>query len=249
MIKIGCSGWSYNHWVGIFYPEETKKKDYFSYYSKYFDTVEINSTFYRLPFRNFVLGWAKKAPKGFLYAIKVNRRITHLKRLRNVEEDLENFLERLDPLKKEELLGPLLFQLPPGLHFDLELLESFLSSLPDGYRFAIEFRHKSWLREEVFTVLERYKLAFCIVSSPKLPNIVKVTANFSYIRMHGKKRWYDYFYLDEELRNWAEIVSKIHDEGCDVFMYFNNDPNAYAVRNALKMKELLSLDCSNNYIV
>jgi len=241
LIRVGCSGWSYDHWVGLFYPEDAKRKDYFSYYSKYFDTVEVNSTFYRLPFKNFVLGWVNKAPKGFLYSIKVNRRVTHLKRLRNAEEDLENFLRRLDPLRERRLLGPLLFQLPPGLHFDIKLLEEFLSSLPDGYRFTIEFRHKSWLKEEVYDLLEEYKVAFCIVSSPKLPDVVRITANFSYIRMHGKERWYDYCYSDEELRKWAEIVSKMHNDGYDVFMYFNNDPNAYAVRNALKMKELLGL--------
>jgi len=241
LIRIGCSGWSYDHWVGVFYPEGMERRDYFTYYSKYFDTVEINSTFYRLPFRNFVIGWTKKAPRGFLYAIKVNRRITHLKRLRNAQEDLTDFLKRLNPLKERSLLGPLLLQLPPGLHFDLNLLESFLNSLPEGYRFTIEFRHKSWLGEEVYNLLEEYNVAFCIISSPKLPAIVKVTTNFSYIRMHGRKRWYDYLYSDEELKEWAEIVSKLHDEGNDVFMYFNNDPNGYAIKNALKMKKLLGL--------
>jgi uncharacterized protein YecE (DUF72 family) len=218
------------------------RRDYFSHYSKYFDTVEINSTFYRLPFRNFVLGWARKAPQGFLYAIKVNRRVTHIKRLRDTEGDLANFLERLEPLKKKGLLGPLLLQLPPGLHLDLNLLECFLNSLPESYRFTIEFRHKSWLIEDVYRLLERYNVAFCIVSSPKLPVVVRVTADFSYIRMHGRKRWYDYFYTDEELRYWADVVSGIHEEGKDVFMYFNNDPNAYAIQNALRTKELLDLN-------
>lgn len=239
LIRIGCSGWSYDHWVGPFYPIELERKDYFRYYSSHFDTVEINSTFYRLPFRNFVVGWVKKAPKGFLYAVKLNRRITHVKRLRNVEEDLKDFLERLSPLKEGGLLGPLLVQLPPGLHLNLDLLVEFLQVLPRGYRFAIEFRHKSWLNEDVYRLLEENEVAFCVVSSPKLPVVVKTTADFCYIRMHGRKRWYDYFYSEEELRKWAEIVSKIHDQGCDVFLYFNNDPNAYAVKNALKMKELL----------
>ena len=242
MIRIGCSGWSYDHWVGLFYPEDMSRRDYFSHYSKYFDTVEINSTFYRLPFRNFVLGWARRAPQGFLYAIKVNRKVTHIKKLRGAEGDLANFLERLDPLKKKGLLGPLLIQLPPGLHLDVNLLECFLNSLPNGYRFTIEFRHKSWLIDDVYRLLERYDVAFCIVSSPKIPVIVRVTTDFSYIRMHGRKRWYDYFYTDEELRCWADVVSGIHKEGRDVFMYFNNDPNAYAVQNALRIKELLNLN-------
>ena len=242
MIRVGCSGWSYDHWVGKFYPEGMDRKDYFSYYSKYFDTVEINSTFYRLPFRNFVLGWARKAPKGFLYSIKVNRRITHLKRLKGIEGDLADFLERLNPLKERGLLGPILFQLPPGLHLDLILLKGFLSSLPGGYRFSIEFRHRSWLNDDVYKLLEEHGVAFCIVSSPKLPVVVRVTADFSYIRMHGRKRWYDYCYSDEELEGWAKTVSKIHDEGKDVFIYFNNDPNAYAIENALKMKRLLNLN-------
>ncbi len=243
MIRIGCSGWSYDHWIGILYPFGAEKKDYFNIYSKKFDTVEINSTFYRLPFPSFVAGWVKKAPKNFVYAVKVNKKVSHVKKLKGTGEDLSKFLSAIKPLKENGLLGPLLIQLPPSLKLNVKLLENFLSSLETGkYRYVLEFRHRSWFTHETYTCLEKYNVGFCIISCPRLPEEIRVTSNFSYIRFHGKHSWYNYNYTDVELRKWAEKIGEISETGArDIYIYFNNDFNGYAVKNAEKLKEILSL--------
>ncbi len=237
-VRVGCSGWSYDHWLGVFYPIGMKKKEYFNFYSKFFDTVEVNSTFYRLPFMNYVKSWVRKAPEGFLFAVKMHRKVTHVKRLVDVEEDCKVFLERIKPLKENGCLGPVLVQLPPSLHRNIDLLERFLSILPlDEYRFAVEFRHKSWLWSETFKTLRDWKVAFCIVSAPRLPEVTEVTADFSYIRLHGKKKWYNYNYSVKELSVWSERIRGM--DADEVFVYFNNDVKGYAVKNAIELKKNL----------
>ncbi|HDN02060.1 MAG TPA: DUF72 domain-containing protein [Candidatus Bathyarchaeota archaeon] len=235
---VGCSGWYYRHWEGVLYPPGTDKSKYFEYYCKAFRTVEINSTFYKMPFRGYVKGWVRKAPSGFVYAVKMNRRITHENRLKDVDFILNDFLGRIKPLKDAGKLGPILVQLPPGLHRDDGLLERFLSILPRGYEYAVEFRHRSWFEGEVLRLLERYGVAFCVVSAPRMPSMAESTCDFAYVRFHGVKRWYNYNYSREELQQWANRISKLPVQR--VYIYFNNDPYGYAVRNAKTMIGLLS---------
>lgn len=235
---IGTSGWWYEHWYGKFYPPEVEKKDWFSYYAKVFDTVEVNSSFYRLPFEGMVKGWARKAPGNFKFTLKMWRRVTHLKRLKEVEEDLATFFERVEPLKKN--YGAILHQLPPSLKLDLSLLEGFLKMLPEGMDQVIEFRNESWLESKTFSLLKKYNVAYCIVSTPKFPDFFELTTDFSYIRFHGRETLYSSLYSDDELKKWARrIRGFLRKKIKRVYVYFNNDYNAYAVKNALKLRELL----------
>ena len=236
---IGTSGWWYEHWYGKFYPPEVEKRDWFSYYAKVFDTVEVNSSFYRLPFEGMVKGWARKAPGNFKFTLKMWRRVTHLKRLKGVEEDLEIFFERVKPLKNN--YGAILYQLPPSLKLDLSVLEGFLKMLPKDLDQVIEFRNESWLESKTFSLLKKYNVAYCIVSTPKFPDCFELTTDFSYIRFHGRETLYSSFYSDDELKKWARrIRGFLRKKIKRVYVYFNNDYNAYAVKNALKLRELLT---------
>ena len=165
-IRIGTSGWDYADWVGVFYPQPKRK---FEFYSKVFSTVEIDSTFYSLPSPRLVYVWERRASKGFVFSAKIPKIITHKKELKlklGVEDDLDLFLNLMSPLKRSGKLGPLLFQLPPSLKFDLGLLEDLLDILPGEFMFAIEFRDMSWLRDETFRLLRKYNVAYTIVDEP-----------------------------------------------------------------------------------
>lgn len=237
-VIIGTSGWWYEHWVGPFYPSEMEKKDWFFHYANSFDSVEINSSFYRLPFKNIVKGWAKKAPEKFRYTLKMWRRITHFKKLKDIKEDLEVFFTRIRPLEKN--LGAILYQLPPSLKVDPGLLENFLGELPKNMEQTIEFRDESWLTEKTFTLLKKYNVAYCIISMPDFPEHIRITSKISYIRFHGKETLYGSSYSDKELAQWAEKIKSFSKEGVKrVYVYFNNDYRAYAVFNALKLREFL----------
>ncbi|MFQ6067633.1 MAG: DUF72 domain-containing protein [bacterium] len=237
-VIVGTSGWWYDHWQGIFYPPEMEPRDWFYHYTRSFDTVEVNSSFYRLPFENMVKGWAKKAPEDFTFTLKMWRRVTHLKKLKDVAKDLEIFFNRIKPLKP--CLGAILYQLPPSLKIDLGLLEKFLKTLPENLDQAVEFRHKSWLVEDTFSLLTKYNLAYCIISMPGFPELVRITSDISYIRFHGREILYGSSYSEEELVGWADKILDFFNQGVKrVYVYFNNDYNAYAVFNALRLKELL----------
>jgi len=235
-IHIGTSGWSYPGWRGRFYPPEIKPPDWLEYYAARFDTVEINMTFYRSPKPEILQGWAERTPPDFLFTLKANRQITHLKKLRGVEHDLEHLAFLARQLRGKA--GCLLYQLPPSLGKDLELLGSFLKMLPPGFRQVIEFRHPSWYDPAVYEVMSAAGAIFCVVSSSRVPPDVVVTAPVAYFRFHGLTGGYRYRYSDEELKKWAEAVS--HCGASEAFVYFNNDYQAHAVSNALKLRELLS---------
>lgn len=235
---IGTSGWSYQDWKGIFYPKDLERGGELQYYTTFFNTTEINSTFYRLPYEGMVKGWYNKTPQNFLFSIKVSKRITHLKRLRECKEELSLFFNRVFLLK--EKVGVLLYQLPPSLKFDPSLLEEFLLLLPKDKNHVIEFRNNSWFNDKSYEILNRYNVGFCIVSAPKFETILEVTSTFAYIRMHGKEGWYKYLYNEEELRWWSEIIVKFLKNKIKVFCYFNNDYKGNAVTNALRLKELIS---------
>lgn len=234
---IGTSGWFYGHWSGSFYPEGLTKDKLLGFYGKYFDTVELNNTFYHLPKKSTVKAWEKKTAKKFLFSVKASRFITHIKRLKVDKKSIKLFFDRIKGLKKKT--GPVLFQLPPSMKKDVKRLDKFLSALPKRYKYVMEFRHKSWLADDVYDVLRKYKTAFCIISMPKFPHVIEATAPFSYIRMHGARSLYSSNYSKKELAKWAGHIKKFLKKGLDVYIYFNNDANAYAVKNALALKKLI----------
>ena len=235
--KIGTSGWMYRHWIGVFYPPELKEREWFGYYSRFFDTVEINSSFDRLPSEKTFKGWAGKAPGGFLYAVKAWRRITHLKKLRNAGGDLKLFLSRARLLSDK--LGPILFQTPPGLKVDVPLLQDFLALLPNDLSFVFEFRHRSWFIDEVFDALRRKGAGFCIMDHPYIPCPRAVTSDTVYVRMHGKGHLYQGLYSRGDLEELADFLFSAAEEGALAYVYFNNDFGGNAVRNALELREII----------
>jgi len=240
---IGTSGWVYPHWRGIFYPWELPTGHWLKHYVTRFDTVELNNTFYRLPSEQAFRKWKEDTPEGFKYAVKASRYITHMKKLAGVEEALPRFLERSRLLG--ERLGPILYQLPPYWECNPDRLRNFLSMLPGDLRHVFEFRQASWLNEVVFSLLEEYRAALCIVSLPEFPCLLRITAPFVYIRLHGAEAKYGSCYSEGELQWWAEQILSFLEDGKDVYTYFNNDAYGYAVQNALRLKELCRLVTGN----
>ncbi len=234
MIHLGTSGWYYDDWAGSFYPKDLKKGEWLAFYASQFDTVEVNASFYRLPFKNMVKGWKKKTPDDFLLTFKGSRVVTHRKKLKESKEYLHRFFNRI---KIAEKLGVVLWQLPPNLTKDLNRLEDFLRLLDSDMRQCVEFRHKSWFDKETYDLLKKYNVAFCIISAPKLPSEIQLTADFAYIRWHGVNDWYKHNYSKQELMKWAQKIKNLDVD--DVFGYFNNDYQAYAPNNCLQLKELL----------
>ncbi|OAG26782.1 DUF72 domain-containing protein [Thermodesulfatator autotrophicus] len=237
-IRIGTSGWNYPHWRGIFYPEKLSSRKWLSFYAEYFDTVEINATFYGTPKEKTFRRWYEETSPDFLFAVKANRYITHVKRLRQVEEPLKRFYKAIKPLK--EKTGPILFQFPPSLKYEREVLENFLELLDLSYQTTIEIRHESFHREEFYELLARKNIALCISDTAgRFPSLVEViTADFVYLRLHGSRVLYRSCYTEEELASWAEKLKAWHRPG---YVYFDNDSLGWAVPNALKLKELLGL--------
>lgn len=237
-IRIGTSGFSYAHWRGVYYPEHLAEKRWLAFYAEEFDTVELNATFYRLPTEAAVSGWAQRVPESFLFAVKLSRFITHLKRLYQVDDALAVFLERLQPLGTR--LGPILVQLPPGMKLDLARLEDFLARCPSTRRWAVEFRHPSWLVEATFALLSRYNVALCI--HDLLPDHPRpVTAPFVYLRFHGTDQRYGGNYPDNLLHDWADRLRGWHADALDVFAYFNNDIQGFAVQNARTLRAMTTV--------
>jgi len=235
---IGCSGWYYAHWRGLYYPPEILKIDWLSFYAKKKNTVEINSSFYCLPSINSLIRWKKSTPDNFIFSTKVSRYITHVKKLRNSETALDNFLSRISILK--EKLGPLLYQLPPSIKRDDTMLCDFLSLLPQNYQYTFEFRHKSWINDSVFQILQKYNIALCISDMPDIDIPLINTADFMYIRFHGNRKLYTSCYSDSELRQWSRDIQRFSGNVKALYIYFNNDAQAYAVNNAQVMINYLS---------
>jgi len=236
---IGTSGWFYGHWYGNFYPAGLPKNKLLGHYAGSFKTVELNNTFYHLPKEKTVKTWELKVPQNFLFSVKASRFITHIKRLKGIREPLKLFLKRAGLLKGK--LGPILFQLPPSLRKDNELLEGFLKVLPRDHDFVMEFRDKGWLKKDVFKILKRYGVALCIASMPNLPVVLEATAPFSYVRMHGGSELYGSNYTKRELNKWALNIKRFLKDDLDVYIYFNNDARGYAVKNAMALKEILGM--------
>jgi len=237
-IHIGTSGYSYPHWQGVFYPDQLPAKSYFEFYSQHFQTVEINYSFYRIPTLKQIESWYHKSPTVFLFSLKAPKLITHQHRLGQAGGVARAFIRLTKSL--QEKLGVILFQLPPSLAVDLELLREFISDLPAGLKYAFEFRHPSWLIEPLFVLLQDYKIGFCIIDSPLFDCPHRLTADFAYYRFHGAKSWVDYLYSDEELRRFAIEMRQHLENHREVFAYFNNDVAGYAVRNAQRLQEFVT---------
>jgi uncharacterized protein YecE (DUF72 family) len=237
-LYIGTSGWVYQHWRGIFYPGDLAQTKWLEFYTQHFSTVELNNTFYQLPAEKTFAGWRERSSPGFVYAVKASRLITHLKKLRNVEGALQNFLSRAKLLG--EKLGPLLYQLPPNMPRNDAVLEAFLHVLPSELCHVFEFRHESWLEEEVFDLLREYNAGFCIFDMPELTTPVIATADFAYVRFHGSTGLYSSCYTDAELEEWARRIASLGKDLKAAYIYFNNDAEAFAVRNAKTLREKLT---------
>ena len=237
--RVGTSGWSYEHWQGLFYPEDIPKSRWFEYYTENFDTVEINYTFYSMPKEKTLRKWYDNTPEDFCFILKMNRFVTHRKKLDNVEKESRKFFDLARIL--DEKLGVILHQLPPSMKFEksFHIIRKYAGLLPSDIRHAIEFRHDSWLREEVFDVLRENGIAYCIISAPELKHRIETTAPFSYIRFHGTSDWYSHDYSDKELNRWAQEIRKLIRKGICGYVYFNNDFEACAVRNAIYLRSKL----------
>lgn len=234
---LGTSGWVYEHWRGVFYPEDLPQSEWFDYYAKRFDTVEINYSFYRLPSRKTFENWREGAPPGFVFTVKGNRYITHIKKLKDPVEAVKRFYENLYGL--EDRCGAVLFQLPPRWNVNVERLEEFLSIVPKKYRLVFEFRDESWLTEAVMEVLRRHGAALCSADSPHWPSPRQVTADFVFFRLHSGHTEQAPLYTKKELGILAAEIEGHLADGRDAFVYFNNDYGGFAIENALTIKAMI----------
>ena len=238
-VRVGTSGWHYGHWAGPFYPPDLPKDKWLEFYAQHFDTVELNNTFYHLPKPQYLKRWHNLTPKNFLYAVKASRYITHIKKLKDVSEELTRFLDLAALLGRK--LGPILYQLPPSLHKDIARLESFIELLPKSKIAVFEFRHESWYCEDTYKLLGRFGVGFCIhdLSGNESPKVV--TGDIIYVRFHGTTGRYSGCYSKSMLAKWAKWLKDHARDVRSIYVYFNNDACAYAVRNAKELKELLRI--------
>jgi uncharacterized protein YecE (DUF72 family) len=251
VIRVGCSGWNYKHWRGPVYPPEMPARCWFDHYAARFDTVEINNSFYRLPDASTFAGWRERAPRGFLYAVKASRFLTHLKRLREPEEAVVRLFDHGRELG--DRFGPVLYQLPPNFHLDLPRLDHFLSILPRTLgeiggsparlelRHVVEFRHPSWYVDETFALLRERKVAMCLHDKAGSAIHSPIDGAFVYVRFHGPEGRYSGRYTPERLRTWAARFDEHHRMGRDIYAYFNNDPGGMAVTNSLELRAMLPI--------
>jgi uncharacterized protein YecE (DUF72 family) len=238
-IHIGTSGWSYDHWNGVLYPPGTRAADRLEIYARTFDTVELNASFYRWPRDTAFKSWNRRLPAGFQFTVKAARGLTHAKRLYAPEVWVERIAASWHELGDKRAV--LLVQLAPDHERDDARLDHFLGLLPDWIRVAVELRHASWQDEEVFALLARHGAAYCVMSGAHLPCLLRVTASFAYVRLHGPDpdHLYGGSYSTEDLLWWADRLREWDAVGKDVFAYFNNDGYGHAVRNALGLRDLL----------
>lgn len=235
-INVGCSGWFYWHWRGDFYPAELPTHKWFAHYAAHFRTVELNAPFYSWPPVSAVRGWIRQAGRRkFVYTVKVSELITHVKRFTGTKTLVRDFGYIADLLGPR--MGCFLFQLPPSFHYTRARMERILAQLEPSRRNVVEFRHRSWWNEEVFAALRTKGIIFCSCSAPRLPDDLVKTAEEIYIRFHGLGQWYRHDYSKEELARWAE---RIRTSGAKrVWVYFNNDRDGNAIRNARTLLRFL----------
>lgn len=238
-VLIGASGWSYNHWVGVLYPKSASSLERLDAYARCFRTVEVNNTFYRWPKDEVFSTWRERAPEGFVFSAKASRGLTQFRKLNNPESWLERMEAGLSRLGEKR--GVTLYQLPPHFPRNLPRLDRFLSLVPSGHRLAVEFRHPTWNVEETFAVLERHGAAYCIMSGANLPCVLRATADFVFVRLHGPdpSHMYAGSYSEDDLRWWTDRISEWRSQRRDVYAYFNNDGHGHAVRNAVRLREMV----------
>ena len=232
-IHIGCSGWNYNHWKGLFYPEKSSSKTWFSEYSSVFSTVEINNTFYQLPGVSTFKRWHEQADPGFIYAVKANRFITHMKKLTVSSSQVNKFLDRSKLLKKN--LGPILFQLPPRWSVNIERLDKFTDMLPGRLKYVFEFRNSSWYNESIYKILSRKGMSMCLHDMKGSASPMMNVGPICYIRFHGTTGLYGGKYHTATLRRWANFIKKAIKGNREAYAYFNNDAEANAPKDALRL--------------
>ena len=236
-IYIGTSGWNYDHWKGVFYPADCPQSKWLEFYAGHHPTVELNASFYRLPTPQTFESWRNRTPAGFRWAVKANRYITHIKRIKGIREPLKRFFAAAECL--QEKLGPILFQLPPSLSFDEEEFRRFCSHLPEDHLFVLEVRHPSWADKRVATMLSDYNIALCISDTAgRYPYVEEDSATFMYARLHGSQELYVSEYTEEELQAYAQ---KIRAWSKETYVYFDNDFGGYAVKNAQRLKAILGV--------
>jgi uncharacterized protein YecE (DUF72 family) len=237
-VHVGCSGWNYAHWRERVYPMGVPQSRWLEHYATLFDTVEVNATFYRLPRLEAVARWIEQTPPGFIFAVKASRYLTHLKRLTDLGGGIERFYERIEPLVRSPKLGPVLWQLPANFHRDDKRLASALEALPEG-RHCFEFRHESWFAPEVYELLRAHEVALVIGDDPRRPfQTRELTADWTYVRFHRGRRGRNGNYSETELEEWRNRIAAWRSR-VEVFAYFNNDWEGYAVRNGLWLKQRL----------
>jgi uncharacterized protein YecE (DUF72 family) len=238
-VRIGCSGWNYPHWRERVYPKGLPQRRWLECYATLFDTVEVNNTFYRLPKPTSVTGWVERTPVEFVFAVKASRYLTHLKRLTDLDRGVERFYESIEPLADSKKLGPVLWQLPGNFRRDDERLGAALERLPAG-RHCFEFRHASWFTPEVYELLRGRDAALVIGDDPKRPfQTHELTADWTFIRFHRGHRGRNGNYSERELEEWKRRIAAWRAE-VEVYAYFNNDWEGYAVRNAQWLQKRLS---------
>ena len=237
-LRIGCSGFLYDHWKGNFYPDDLPRNRWLQYYSKNFSTVELNVTFYRLPERETFAKWYLSTPEDFIFSLKGSRFITHVKKLKDCEEPIEAFFSRASVLK--EKLGVVLWQFPPTFNLDLERFTEFLEALrPYNLRNTFEFRNKTWINKKIFALLEKENAALCMADHPDFLADLPVTSDFIYMRKHGKEGSYATSYSTELLKKDAKFIKGQLRNKRDIFVYFNNDASGYAPKNAAELVTLV----------
>jgi uncharacterized protein YecE (DUF72 family) len=239
-VRIGCSGWNYKHWRERVYSKGCPVSRWLEYYATLFDTVEINNTFYRLPKREAVARWVEQTPEDFVFAVKMSRYITHIKRLTDLEGGIARFYERIEPLARSPKIGPVLWQLPPTFKRNDERLAEALDALPPG-RHCFEFREPSWYADEVYALLRDHGAALVIPDSPKyLFRTLELTADWTFIRFHHGSRGRRGNYSESELEEWAQRIEAWRREA-DVYVYFNNDWEGFAVENGRWLRRRLAV--------
>jgi uncharacterized protein YecE (DUF72 family) len=238
-VHVGCSGWNYAHWRERVYPQGVPQSRWLEHYATLFDTVEVNATFYRLPRREAVARWVEQTPPGFVFAVKASRYLTHVRRLTDLGGGIERFYERIEPLERSPKLGPVLWQLPANFHRDDERLADALDALPGG-RHCFEFRHESWFAPEVYELLRAHDVALVIGDDPQRPfQTHELTADWTYIRFHRGRRGRNGNYSQTELEQWRNRIAAWRSR-VEVFAYFNNDWEGYAVKNGRWLKKHLA---------
>jgi uncharacterized protein YecE (DUF72 family) len=240
-IHIGCSGWNYQSWRnGVFYPPRCPASRWLEYYSRHFDTVEVNSTFYRLASAKAVENWVRQTPEQFVFSLKASQYLTHIKRLTDLDQGVQRYYERIEALQGSPKLGPILWQLPPNFQRDEERLEGALASLPEG-RHCFEFRHPTWFVPNVYAMLRAYGVALAIGDRKGLdfqPH--EMTTDWTFVRFHYGHRGRRGNYSESELEEWAQRF-ELWRERVEIFAYFNNDWEGFAPRNALWMRRRLGV--------